>query len=232
MIQSGLAVFDMDGTLLDSLPDIADCAREILESYNLPPVSDAAVRGMIGNGVNALVDRLIREADPDGRAGMTPERTVRQFLSLYTPRATRLSRLFPGTEDALETLRARGWTLAVCTNKPVAAARHILDAFHLTALFASIGGGDSFPVRKPDPAHLLGTIAQAGGHPASTVMIGDMMPDLLAARGAHTRSLFAAWGYGDPAFAQDADASAASMAEVPGKVAAFLRSDARSNAVR
>ncbi|PCD79165.1 phosphoglycolate phosphatase [Acetobacter orleanensis] len=212
----------MDGTLLDSLPDIADCVREILASHSLPPVTDAVVRGMIGNGVQALVTQLIRVTDPEGHTGMTPEETVTQFLSLYTPRATRLSRLFPGTEGALETLRAQGWTLAVCTNKPEAAARHILDAFKLTPLFASIGGGDSFPVRKPDPAHLLGTIAQAGGHPASTVMIGDMMPDLLAAKGARTQSLFAAWGYGDPTFAEQASASAASMADVPGKVAALL----------
>ncbi|MFE8873446.1 HAD family hydrolase [Acetobacter persici] len=222
MMQSGLAVFDMDGTLLDSLPDIADCVREILASHGLPPVSDAAVRGMIGNGVHALVGSLIRLTDPDGRAGLNAEQTVSQFLSLYTPRATRLSRLFPGTEEALETLRKHGWTLAVCTNKPEAAARHILDAFNLTPLFASIGAGDSFPARKPDPAHLLGTIALAGGQPASTVMIGDMMPDLLAARGSNVRSLFAAWGYGDPAFAREADASASGMAEVPGKVMALL----------
>lgn len=222
MTQSGLAVFDMDGTLLDSLPDIAECVREILASHHLHPVSDAVVRGMIGNGVQALVASLIRVADPAGQSGMTVEQTVPQFLRLYTPRSTRLSRLFPGTEEALETLRAEGWRLAVCTNKPEAAARHILDQFKLTSLFASIGGGDSFPARKPDPSHLLGTIALAGGEVASTIMIGDMMPDLLAAKGAQTRSLFAAWGYGDPAFAQEATASAANMADVPGKVAALL----------
>lgn len=222
MTQSGLAVFDMDGTLLDSLPDIADCVREILASHGMPPVSDPVVRGMIGNGVQALVESLIRTADPHGQIGINPDQTVQQFLGLYMPRATRLSCLFPGTEDALETLRAQGWQLAVCTNKPEAAARHILDHFGLTSLFASIGGGDSFPVRKPNPAHLLGTIEQAGGHPASTVMIGDMMPDLLAAKGASARSLFAAWGYGNPAFAKEANGSAARMADVPEKAAALL----------
>lgn len=221
MSQSGLAVFDMDGTLLDSLPDIADCVREILATHSLPPVSDAVVRGMIGNGVQALVDSLIRTADPQGQIGINPDQTVQQFLGLYMPRATRLSRLFPGTENALEALRAQGWQLAVCTNKPEAAARQILDHFGLTSLFASIGGGDSFPVRKPNPAHLLGTIEQAGGQPASTVMIGDMMPDLLAAKGASARSLFAAWGYGNPAFAKEANGSAAGMAEVPEKAAAL-----------
>ncbi|MCX2560754.1 HAD-IA family hydrolase [Acetobacter farinalis] len=222
MTHPRLAVFDMDGTLLDSLPDIADCVREILASHGLPPVSDSVVRGMIGNGVQALAEALIHTADPAGNVGMQPDQIVRQFLALYTPRATRLSRLFPGTEAALEVLRGQGWRLAVCTNKPEAAARHILDQFGLTPLFASIGGGDSFPVRKPDPRHLLGTIAQAGGQPASTVMVGDMMPDLLAAKGAGAPSLFAAWGYGDPAFANAADASAASMAEVPVKAQALL----------
>lgn len=222
MTQSGLAVFDMDGTLLDSLPDIADCVRQILASHNLPPVSNAVVRGMIGNGVHALVESMIQIADPAGDAGINPAQTVEYFLALYTPRSTRLSRLFPGTEEALRDLQVQGWRLAVCTNKPEAAARHILEQFGLASMFAAIGGGDSFAVRKPNPAHLLGTIAQAGGQPASTVMIGDMMPDLQAAKGAGVRSLFAAWGYGDPAFAKEANASAASMAEVPEKAMTLL----------
>lgn len=221
-----LAVFDMDGTLLDSLPDLADCGRQLLASYDLPAVSDAEVRRMIGNGVPLLVERLLQSASDKGAADKAESvdhaQACRQFMNLYTPRATRLSRLFPGTVDALNTLRQKGWLLAVCTNKPEVAALAILAHYGLSTLFACVGGGDSFPVRKPDPAHLLGTIEKAGGTPSRSVMIGDMSPDLLAAQGAKCPAVFAAWGYGDGSLADLAQAEAVSMADVPEKAESLL----------
>ncbi|MCI1438361.1 MAG: HAD hydrolase-like protein [Acetobacter indonesiensis] len=226
MMKQKLAVFDMDGTLLDSLPDLADCGRQLLASYDLPTVSDAEVRRMIGNGVPLLVERLLQSASDKGAADKaeTVDHALacRQFMDLYTPRATRFSRLFPGTVDALNTLRQKGWLLAVCTNKPEVAALAILEHYGLSTLFACVGGGDSFPVRKPDPAHLLGTIEKAGGTPSRSVMIGDMSPDLLAAQGAKCPAVFAAWGYGDGSLADLAQAEAASMADVPEKAESLL----------
>ncbi|MCP1195292.1 HAD hydrolase-like protein [Acetobacter senegalensis] len=221
MMKQKLAVFDMDGTLLDSLPDLAECGRELLASYALPPVSDAEVRRMIGNGVPMLVERLLQAGAEKGAGAQVADidhaQACRRFMEFYTPRATRLSRLFPGTEDTLHTLQAQGWLLAVCTNKPEVAALAILERFGLSSLFACVGGGDSFAVRKPDPGHLLGTIAKAGAQPGSSVMIGDMSPDLLAAQGAGCPALFAAWGYGDGNLAELAQAEAASMVDVPEK---------------
>lgn len=218
-----LAVFDMDGTLLDSVPDLAACSRELLEICRLPSLTDAEVRTMIGNGVPALVQRVLDAGRKKQQAitaqpyalPFTQAEAVQKFMELYTPRATRLSRLFPGTQQALEQLKDAGWLLAVCTNKPEGAARRILDNFGLTSLFAAIGGGDSFAAHKPDPAHLLGTIKQAGGEVTRSVMIGDMPPDYGAAIGAGVKFVFAAWGYGASTLAAQADAQAASMTDIP-----------------
>ncbi|MBO1325834.1 phosphoglycolate phosphatase [Acetobacter sp. TBRC 12305] len=221
-----LAVFDMDGTLLDSLPDLAECSRDLLASYALPPISDAEVRGMIGEGVQVLVTRALalaarkQAALTGGPVTTLPEsaQAAERFMAFYTPRAARLSRLFPGTEDALHALQAQGWSLAICTNKPERAARGILDTLGVAALFAAVGGGDSFAARKPDPRHLLGTIVQAGGQVQRSVMIGDMPPDWLAAEGAGCDFVFAAWGYGvtpPPGHSGHSAPLARSMAQVP-----------------
>lgn len=218
-----LAVFDLDGTLLDSLPDLAECCREILAQCALPPLSDAQVRTMIGNGVQVLVERALQagleeKAKQGGSVPVLPfsiADAVSRFMALYTPRATRLSRLFPGAEEALYSLQAQGWKLAVCTNKPEKAARRILADFNLEALFAAVGGGDSFATRKPDAQHLLGTIAQAGGTAARSVMVGDMPPDYLAAEGAGCPFVFARWGYGAPELGSRAVADAAGMDHIP-----------------
>ncbi|KDE20095.1 phosphoglycolate phosphatase [Acetobacter aceti 1023] len=230
MPNARLAVFDMDGTLLDSVPDLAACSRELLEICHLPTLSDAEVRGMVGNGVPALVKRVL-EAGRKKQTALTSHpyampftetEAIQRFMALYVPRATRLSRLFPGTQQALEQLKDAGWLLAVCTNKPEVAARRILDDFGLTSLFAAIGGGDSFAAHKPDPAHLLGTIKQAGAEVQRSVMVGDMFPDYGAASGAGAKFVFAAWGYGPSTLAGQADGQAASMADIPSVLQAVL----------
>lgn len=219
-----LAVFDMDGTLLDSLPDLAESCRELLVFYGLPALSDTVVRTMIGRGVAVLVSKALAAATSlvgEGAPVIDETEAAARFMTLYTPRLTRLSRLFPGAEAALHTLRDAGWTLAVCTNKPEAAAREILRALEVAPLFAAVGGGDSFAVKKPDPAHLLGTIAWAHGQPARSVMVGDMPPDWLAAEGAGCPFLFAAWGYGQQAPEGQAW-QAACMADVPARLETIL----------
>lgn len=216
-----LAVFDMDGTLLDSLPDLAASADRLLKSYGLTGIAPEAVRAMIGDGVAALVRRLLAHAGDDAKGIDMHEATAR-YLADYTPRAVELSRPFPGTLHALEQLRAAGWRMAVCTNKPVAAARRIVAALDLEDWFDAIGGGDSFPVRKPDPAHLLGTIGLAGGQAARAIMVGDHHNDVLAAEGAAVRSVFARWGYGRPEMEAGATVGADSMAELPHIAAQLL----------
>lgn len=209
-----LAVFDMDGTLLDSLPDLAASADRLLKGYGLPGISPDLVRAMVGDGVAALVRRLLVHAGPDASAIDTQE-AVERYMADYTPRSTEQSRLFPGTDYALNTLRAQGWRLAICTNKPVAAATRIIDALGLAGTFDTIGGGDSFPARKPNPIHLLDTIQRAHGTPMRAVMVGDHHNDIAAAEGAGVRAIFARWGYGRPDMEAGATAGGDSIAEIP-----------------
>ncbi|AQU88496.1 phosphoglycolate phosphatase [Komagataeibacter nataicola] len=209
-----LAVFDMDGTLIDSLPDLATCADWLLSQYGLPGITPAAVRPMIGDGVAVLVSRLLDHAGPAAARIDRPE-AIARYMARYTPHSTDRSRSFPGTVAALAALREAGWHMAVCTNKPVAAARHILKVMDLEKWFVSVGGGDSFGVRKPDPRHLLGTIEQAGSTPARAIMTGDHHNDVASAIGAHVPVVFARWGYGRPEMEAGATVGADSITELP-----------------
>ncbi|MBV1837699.1 HAD-IA family hydrolase [Acetobacter estunensis] len=194
-IRTRLAVFDLDGTLVDSLPDLTIASNHLLAAHDLPKVTTGIVRSMIGDGVPALVQRLLDQA---GFQALELDRAeaTREFMSFYAPHATEHSRLFPGTLEALGQLRAMGWSLAVCTNKPTETALKILRDLDVLAFMTTVCGGDTFPVHKPDPAHLVGTIHKAHGKPSDTLMIGDHTNDMLAARNAGVKSVLAEWGYG------------------------------------
>ena len=137
-----------------------------------------------------------------------------EYSADYLQHAAVETRPYPGVADGLHALAREGWKLAVCTNKPEKAARALLAALGLGALFAAVGGGDSFPVRKPDPAHLLATLKAAAGEPAHAVMAGDHANDVAAARGAGVPCIFAAWGYGPLAMAEGAAAVARDFVEL------------------
>ena len=210
-------VLDLDGTLVDSVQDLAAALNRLMAARALPPFTVPEVTAMVGDGARALVERaLAARGQPFGQAALDA------FLADYTDHAAVRTRPFPGAVEALRMMRDQGWRLAVCTNKPVAAARNVLDALGLSPLLAAIGGGDSFPARKPDPAHLLGTLASAGGTPAAAVMVGDHHNDIAAATAAGVPSIFAAWGYGAPAMAHGASAICASFGELPAAAARLL----------
>ena len=209
-----LAVFDLDGTLVDSAPDIHAALDRLMAAEARPRFARAEVTAMIGDGVRVLVERACASRD----LAFTEARLA-GFTADYTARAAEATALFPGIAGTLAALESDGWALAICTNKPVAATEVLLAGLGLAGRFAAIGGGDSFAVRKPDPAHLLGTIAAAGGDPARAVMIGDHRNDVLAAAGAGIPCLFAGWGYGTPAMAE----GAAGVVAAPAGLAAGLR---------
>lgn len=196
-------LLDLDGTLVDTVPDLAAALNRLMASRALPPFTWPETAAMVGDGVAKLVERAFaaRGLVPDAAA-------VADFSADYAAHAAVASRLFPGVAETLAALVGEGWLLAVCTNKPEGAARALLDAMGLTRLLAAIGGGDSFPVRKPDPAHLLATLRLAGGAVERAVMAGDHANDVAAARGAGLPCIFAAWGYGPPAMAEGATAVA------------------------
>ena len=189
-------VLDLDGTLVDSLPDLLASCNRMMAARGLVLFDADEVRPMIGDGAAALVSRLLA-----ARSQTAGPSDLDSFLADYMAHAAALSRLYPGAVETLDALAAQGWHLAVCTNKPAAAARDLLQAFGVLDRFAAIGGGDSFPTRKPEPGHLLATLAEAGGTPDRAVMVGDHHNDIAAAAGAGVRAIFAAWGYGTPAMA-------------------------------
>ncbi|MDB5369935.1 MAG: gph [Roseomonas sp.] len=208
------AIFDLDGTLVDSVPDIHAALSRLMVARGEPPFALREVVGFIGDGVPTLLQRAF------AARGRTPDATAyADFMADYEASAAVHTRPFDGIPAALDDLQAGGWRLAVCTNKPVEAARILLDALGLSARFAALGGGDSFPVRKPDPAHLLATLEAAGGDPARAVMIGDHHNDIAAARGAGLPAVFCAWGYGP----REA-AAGAPVAERPAELPALLAS--------
>ncbi len=207
-------LLDLDGTLVDTLPDLAGALNRLMASRGLAAFPPSQVAGFVGDGVAKLVQRAFnaRGREPDAQA-------VAAYSADYTAHATAGSRPFPDVPAVLQALHDEGWRLAVCTNKPEAAARVLLEGLGLMPLLAAIGGGDSFPVRKPDPAHLLGTLRAAGGVPERAVMAGDHANDVHAAQGAGLPCIFAAWGYGRPEMAE----GAAAVAHSPQEMAAMAR---------
>lgn len=208
---SATLLLDLDGTLVDSAPDLAASLNRTfgraLGGLDRP-FTPAEIVPMIGDGIGPLVRRAAAArgvADGPELLGL--------FAEDYGTHAAELTQPYPGVREELERLAGAGWRLAVCTNKPEAAARTLLDALGLLPWLAAVGGGDSFPVRKPDPAHLLATLDRAGGQPGAAVAVGDHRNDVLAARGAGVPCVFAAWGYGGAAMSEGADAVAKDFAE-------------------
>lgn len=203
-------LLDLDGTLVDSAPDLAASLNRVLAPSDAP-FTPAEIAPMIGDGSGVLVRRAAAARGlPDN-----PEAAER-FVADYSVHVADLTRPYPGVLEGMQVLVALGWRLAVCTNKAEGAARLLLAEFGLLPMLAAVGGGDSFPVRKPDPGHTLATLRLAGGEPGAAVVVGDHRNDVLAARGAGLPCIFAAWGYGAPDMADGAAATAYAFGDVPG----------------
>lgn len=188
-------VFDLDGTLIDSAPDLHVALNHILAGDGRRELSLTEVTSMIGDGVLKLVARAFAAA-----GGMVSdeelEGLVRRFLDFYEPHSTDLTRPYPGAVQALARLGESGLALGVCTNKPQAATISILRDLGLNGYFPVVIGGDSIPgVRKPDPRHLLAVIEGLGATPGQSVMVGDNENDVAAARAAKVQVVVASFGY-------------------------------------
>jgi phosphoglycolate phosphatase len=204
------ALFDLDGTLVDSAPDLHAAADRMAARLGLRRYARAEIVGMIGDGVRALVERALAARDRP-----FDEAAYQAFFDDYAANAAVETAPFPGIPAALDALAVSGWRLAICTNKPEGATRALLAAIGLADRFAAIGAGDTFPARKPDPAHLRATLAAAGGEAARAVMIGDHRNDVVAAAGLGIPCIFAAWGYGPASMAEGAAAVARAPEELP-----------------
>lgn len=187
-------VFDLDGTLIDTAPDLTAALNHVLDGIGRSPLPASMVRGLVGHGARALVERGMASS------GLQPTEAELQtlldrFLEYYGDNIATLSRPFACVEMTLEHLRARQALLAVCTNKPAGLSNKLFAALGMSARFAVVLGGDSLPVRKPDPLHVIEAIRQAGGDPARAVMVGDSAADINAARAAGVPSIAVSFGY-------------------------------------
>lgn len=200
-----LIVFDLDGTLLDTAPDLLAALNVVLAEEGLAPLERTAVRYNFGHGARALIVEGLRL---HGRpvAEERIEAMTRRFLDVYAGASAVETRPYPGLHAALDRFAARGFRFAVCTNKRAALAGPLLAALGLSARFDAVVGGDSLPVRKPHPDHVIGTIAAAGGDPRRAVMVGDSDADVAAARGAGVPVVAVSFGYTEDVAALSPDA--------------------------
>jgi phosphoglycolate phosphatase len=221
-LRGATIAFDLDGTLVDTAPDLIGALNVVLAECGLPALPLEAARIVAGRGARAMVARGF-EAE-----GLTvpPEREPAlfdRFIEIYVGRIARESRPFPGVVAALDALEDAGARLAVCTNKRSDLTRMLLDALDLTPRFAAIVGPDTAGFFKPDPRHLLKTIEAAGGRPDRALMVGDAVTDREAAAAAGMPVVLVSFGYSDPpAAALAPDALIDHFDELPATVRRLL----------
>jgi phosphoglycolate phosphatase len=187
-------VFDLDGTLIDTAPDLAEATNHVLSTLGLDRINEMEIRPFVGHGALAMIDGAVKA---HGRK--LSERELHDlfevFLVYYTAHIADRSVPYPHIVAALDGLKEEGATLAVCTNKMEAQARAVLDVLKLNGYFSALTGRDSLGAYKPDPRHLTGTIAMAGGDPDKSIMIGDSETDIKTAKAAHVPVVAVSFGY-------------------------------------
>jgi phosphoglycolate phosphatase len=188
--------FDLDGTLVDTAPDLVKSLNEVLGEQGLAPLGYDKARSMVGRGAKWLIEQGYAATglplSPDSSPAL-----VERFVALYRQRIADESRPFPGVVEALEALAHAGAELVVCTNKRTDLSIALLDALELSRHFTAVIGADAAPAAKPDARHLLHAIDQAGGDAAHALMVGDSITDVNAARNAGVPCVVVSFGYTD-----------------------------------
>ena len=188
-------LFDLDGTLVDSAPDLHVAANKLLAEENRRQLNLEELTMMIGDGVPKLVERAF-EATGDGVPDGELDGLVKRYLEFYEPHSADLTVPFPGGVECLARLSEQGYALALCTNKPYVATMEILDSLGLSGFLSAVIGGDTLPgVKKPDPRHLQAALEKLDVQAHEAVMIGDNANDVNAARGASIPVIVCRFGY-------------------------------------
>ncbi|WP_420962873.1 HAD family hydrolase [Brucella sp. IR073] len=191
-----IVVFDLDGTLVDTAPDLLDSLNYCLSQSGLDRVDPLALRRFVGQGARVMIERAFEAQQKQ----LSPEQLdwlVGLFLEHYGGHMPGESQFFDGAVAMMDRLAASGFMLAVCTNKFEALARKLLSELGEADRFAAICGGDTFAIRKPDPRHIVETILRAGGDPARAIMVGDSRADIDAAKAAGIPVIAVDFGYTD-----------------------------------
>jgi phosphoglycolate phosphatase len=214
-------VFDLDGTLVDTAPDLHAATNHALAQAGRDDITLTQCRGMIGEGLRRLIELgMVATGGPVDDDAM--DRLVASAFAHYAGHLTDNSNIYDGVIEVLESLAAAKVQMAVCTNKPAGFSRRILADLGLARYFQAILGGDSFLVRKPDPAHLLGTLEPLGVAAKDAIMVGDSGTDVVAARNAGVPVIVMSYGYTQtPPAELGADAVVDSFLDLPAAFAAI-----------
>lgn len=189
-------VFDLDGTLVDSAPDLMATLNRLLALRGLPPVPFSSARHLVGHGARRLLEHGFAEAGATWDEARAPA-LFDAFVADYRAHIADATRPFPGAVEALERLTARGAILCVATNKSTDLSLALIAALNLGRHFAAVVGPDAVPARKPDGAHLREAVTMAGGDPARAIMVGDSAADTGAARDAPMPCIVVSFGYSE-----------------------------------
>ena len=212
-----MILIDVDGTLVDSVPDLAFCVDEMMKQLDMPVHGEASVREWVGNGVERLTRRaLIGQLKGEPDAALF-EKAYPIFLELYAENTAKRSVLYPGVREGLDYLKTEGYKLGCVTNKAAQFTLPLLKALGIHDEFEIVVSGDDLPMKKPDPMPLLHVAGHLGVTPAQSMMIGDSVSDVKAARAAGFQIICMSYGYNHGVDIRDAnpDAVIDSMAELP-----------------
>jgi phosphoglycolate phosphatase len=222
-LAGAVVALDLDGTLVDTAPDLIGVLNQILAEHGHHGLPIEAARVVVGFGARAMLERGFA-AFGETLAPARMDALFAHFLDLYVPRIAMASRPFPGVPEALDELTDAGARLVVCTNKRTDMSLALLDALDLTRRFAAIVGPDRAGFAKPDPRHLIAAIEAAGGQPEHAIMVGDSRPDIGAALAAGVPSVAVSFGYSDiPAGDLGADLLIDHFAELPAAARRLLQ---------
>jgi phosphoglycolate phosphatase len=223
MVGARTVVFDLDGTLVDSAPDLVATLNIVFSREGLPPVAYETARNLVGGGARSLIERSLR-AEERKLGGGEVDRLVNEFIAHYAAHIADRSRPFPSLEAALDELGSAGCRFAVCTNKLEWLSVRLLDALGLSKHFVAICGADTFGLRKPNPEFLRRTIARAGGAIGSAVMVGDSDTDIATARAAGVPVVAVDYGYTEtPVDELGPERVISALSELPNAVFELLR---------
>ena len=213
-----MVLIDVDGTLVDSVPDLAYCVDEMMQQLDMPVRGEANVRNWVGNGVERLVRRALTnslDGEPDDALF---EKAYPVFLDLYADNTSKRSILYPGVTEGIAFLKSARYKLGCVTNKAAQFTEPLLKDLGISAYFSIVVSGDTLPVKKPDPGPLLHVAKHFGVSPAHSTMIGDSISDVKAARAAGFQIICMSYGYNHGVDIREAqpDAVIDSMAELEG----------------
>ncbi len=215
------AVLDLDGTLVDTAPDLVGTLNTILKQAGRDELGTERMSNLVSGGARGLM-RTGFAATGEGLSDDEIEAWLPAFLDIYADRLSQDSQPYAGVVETLAVLRDANIKMGVCTNKPHGLANRLLDELDLSHWFDALLGGDSLDVRKPDPRHIEATLAAIGGEASEAMMVGDSIIDVEAARGAGVPVIIVGYGYGiEKAREAGADAEIASFSELPAAIAAL-----------